>query len=85
LTEVNKGRLTLNQYVKVASEKSRQSLASLSEAGRDPARLDGDITVVDMDKEGTMRRQQAAQQEQTVAVAWLERLAKLWRDFRKRP
>jgi histidine ammonia-lyase len=54
LTEVNKGRLTLNQYVKVASENPAKVWQVYPKKGAIRLGSDGDFTVVDMDKEGTI-------------------------------
>jgi dihydroorotase-like cyclic amidohydrolase len=54
LTEVNKGRLTLNQYVKVASENPAKVWQVYPQKGAIRLGSDGDITVVDMDKEGAI-------------------------------
>jgi dihydroorotase len=54
LTEVNKGRMTLNQYVKVASENPARVWQMYPKKGAIALGSDGDITVVDMDKEGVI-------------------------------
>src|SRR3989454_958537 len=54
LTEVNKGRLTLNQYVKCASENPAKVWQVYPKKGAIRLGSDGDVTVVDMDKEGTI-------------------------------
>ena len=54
LTQVNKGRMTLNQYVKVASENPAKRLADVSEEGSLSVGSDGDLTIVDMNKEATI-------------------------------
>jgi len=54
LTEVNKGRLTLNQYVKVACENPAKVWQVYPKKGAIRLGSDGDITIVDMDKEGTI-------------------------------
>jgi dihydroorotase len=52
LTEVNKGRMTLNQYVKVASENPAKVWQMYPKKGAIRLGSDGDVTVVDMSKEG---------------------------------
>jgi dihydroorotase len=54
LTEVNKGRLTLNQYVKVACENPARVWQVYPKKGAIRLGSDGDITIIDMDKEGTI-------------------------------
>jgi dihydroorotase len=54
LTEVNKGRLTLNQYVKIASENPAKVWQMYPKKGAIRPGSDGDITIVDMDKEATI-------------------------------
>lgn len=54
LTEVNKGRMTLNQYVKVTSENPAKVWQIYPKKGAIRLGSDGDITIVDMDKEGTI-------------------------------
>jgi dihydroorotase-like cyclic amidohydrolase len=54
LTEVNKGRLTLNQYVKVACENPAKVWQIYPKKGAIRLGSDGDITIIDMDKEGTI-------------------------------
>jgi allantoinase len=54
LTEVNKGRMTLNHYVKVASENPAKVWQIYPKKGAIRLGSDGDVTVVDMDKEGTV-------------------------------
>ena len=51
LTEVNKGRMSLNQYVKVASENPARVWQIYPKKGAIHLGSDGDITIVDMDKE----------------------------------
>ena len=52
LTEVNKGRMTLNQYVKLTSENPAKVWQIYPQKGALKLGSDGDITIVDMDKEG---------------------------------
>jgi dihydroorotase len=54
LTEVNKGRMTINQYVKVASENPARNWQIYPQKGAIRLGSDGDITIVDMDKEGAI-------------------------------
>jgi len=54
LTEVNKGRMTLNHYVKVASENPAKVWQIYPKKGAIRLGSDGDITIVDMDKEGVI-------------------------------
>ncbi len=54
LTEVNKGRLTLNQYVKVASENPAKVWQLYPQKGAIRLGSDGDVTIVDMAKEGVI-------------------------------
>jgi dihydroorotase-like cyclic amidohydrolase len=54
LTEVNKGRMTLNQYVKVASENPARVWQIYPRKGAIRLGSDGDITIVDMNKEATI-------------------------------
>jgi len=54
LTEVNKGRLTINQYVRLASENPARVWQVYPKKGAIRLGSDGDITVVDMDKEGAI-------------------------------
>ena len=64
LTEVNKGRMTLNHYVvKVASENPARVWQMYPKKGAIRLGSDGDVTIVDMNKEAHDRRRQAAQQE----------------------
>ncbi len=51
LTQVNKGRISLNQYVKVASENPAKVWQLYPRKGAIRLGSDGDVTVVDMDKE----------------------------------
>ncbi len=55
LTEVNKGRLTLNQYVRVSSEGPAKVFNLYPQKGCLRIGSDADLTIVDMDKEGTLR------------------------------
>lgn len=54
LTQVNKGRLSLTQYVKVACENPAKVWQFYPKKGAIRLGSDGDLTVVDMDKEGTI-------------------------------
>lgn len=54
LTEVNKGRLTLNQYVKLTSENPARVWQIYPRKGAIRLGSDGDVTIVDMDKEGVI-------------------------------
>jgi dihydroorotase len=54
LTQVNKGRLTLNHYVKVASENPAKVWQIYPRKGAIGLGSDGDLTIVDMNKEGTI-------------------------------
>lgn len=54
LTEINKGRMTLNHYVKVASENPAKVWQIYPRKGAIRLGSDGDVTVVDMDKEGAI-------------------------------
>lgn len=54
LTEINKGRMTLNHYVKVASENPAKVWQIYPRKGAIRLGSDGDATVVDMDKEGAI-------------------------------
>jgi dihydroorotase len=54
LTEVNKGRMSLNQYVKVACENPARVWQIYPRKGAIRLGSDGDITIVDMDKEATI-------------------------------
>ena len=51
LNEVNKGRLTLNHYVRLASENPAKIWQMYPKKGAIALGSDGDLTVVDMDKE----------------------------------
>jgi allantoinase len=54
LTEVNTGRMTLNHYVKVACENPAKVWQLYPKKGAIRLGSDGDITIVDMDKETTI-------------------------------
>lgn len=54
LTEVNKGRLTLNHYVRLTSENPAKVWQIYPQKGALRLGSDGDITIVDMDKEGVI-------------------------------
>ena len=54
LTEVNKGRMTLNHYVKVTSENPAKVWQVYPQKGAIRLGSDGDVTIVDMDKEGVI-------------------------------
>jgi dihydroorotase len=54
LTQVSKGRLTLNHYVKVASENPAKVWQMYPKKGAIRLGSDGDVTIVDMDKEMTI-------------------------------
>lgn len=54
LTEVNKGRMTLNHYVKVASENPARVWQMYPKKGAIRLGSDGDVTIVDMNKEMTI-------------------------------
>ena len=54
LTEVNKGRMTLNQYVRWASENPAKVWQMYPKKGAIRVGSDGDLTIVDMNKEGTI-------------------------------
>jgi dihydroorotase/allantoinase len=54
LTQVNAGRLTINQYVKVASENPARVWQMYPKKGSLNIGADGDLTIVDMNKEGTI-------------------------------
>jgi allantoinase len=51
LTQVNKGRMTLNHYVKVASENPAKVWQMYPKKGAIRLGSDGDVTIVDMNKE----------------------------------
>jgi dihydroorotase len=54
LTQVNKGRLTLNHYARVASENPARVWQMYPKKGAIRVGSDGDLTIVDMDKEMTI-------------------------------
>ena len=54
LTQVNKGRMTLNQYVQWASENPAKVWQMYPKKGAIRIGSDGDITIVDLNKEGTI-------------------------------
>jgi dihydroorotase-like cyclic amidohydrolase len=54
LTQVNKGRLSLNHYVKLASENPAKVWQMYPKKGAIRVGSDGDVTVVDMEKEMTI-------------------------------
>ena len=54
LTEVNKGRMSLNQYVKVVCENPARVWQIYPRKGAIRLGSDGDVTIVDMDKEATV-------------------------------
>jgi dihydroorotase len=54
LTQVNAGRMTINQYVKVASENPARVWQMYPKKGSLLLGSDGDLTIVDMDKEATI-------------------------------
>ena len=54
LTQVNNGRLTINQYVRLASENPARVWQVYPKKGAIRLGSDGDVTIVDMDKEGTI-------------------------------
>lgn len=54
LTEVNKGKMTLNHYVKLTSENPARVWQIYPQKGAIRLGSDGDVTIVDMDKEGTI-------------------------------
>ncbi|MBI2090399.1 MAG: dihydroorotase family protein [Deltaproteobacteria bacterium] len=54
LNEVNKGRMTLNHYVKLTSENPAKVWQIYPQKGAIRPGSDGDVTIVDMDKEGTI-------------------------------
>lgn len=54
LNEVNKGRMTLNHYVKLTSENPAKVWQIYPQKGAIRLGSDGDVTIVDMDKEGTI-------------------------------
>lgn len=54
LTQVNKGRMTLNQYVQWASENPAKVWQMYPKKGAIRVGSDGDVTIVDMNKEATI-------------------------------
>jgi dihydroorotase-like cyclic amidohydrolase len=54
LTEVNKGRMSLNQYVKLASENPAKVWQIYPRKGAIRLGSDGDVTIVDMEKEAVI-------------------------------
>lgn len=68
LTEVNKGRLTLNQYVKVASENPAKVWQLYPKKGAIRLGSDGDVTIIDMGKEGVIEPD--ALHSKTKATPW---------------
>ncbi len=54
LTQVNAGRMNLNQYVKVQAEGPARAWALWPRKGNLGRGADGDMTIVDMQKEGTI-------------------------------
>lgn len=54
LTQVNQGRMTLNHYVKVASENPAKVWQMYPRKGAIAIGSDGDVTIVDMQKEKTI-------------------------------
>lgn len=54
LTEVNRGRISLNHYVRLASENPAKVWQLYPRKGALRVGADGDVTVVDMDKEGAI-------------------------------
>ncbi len=54
LTEVNKGRMTLNHYAKITSENPAKVWQIYPQKGAIRLGSDGDVTIVDMDKEGVI-------------------------------
>jgi dihydroorotase-like cyclic amidohydrolase len=54
LTQVNNGRLTLNHYARVASENPAKVWQMYPKKGAIRVGSDGDLTIVDMDKEMTI-------------------------------
>ena len=57
LTQVNAGRLNLNQYVKVQAEGPARAWNLWPRKGTLGRGADGDLTIVDMGKEGVIDRQ----------------------------
>ncbi len=58
LTEVNRGRMTLNQYVRWASENPARVWALYPEKGSFHVGTDADFTIVDMDRTGVIRAEE---------------------------
>jgi dihydroorotase-like cyclic amidohydrolase len=54
LTQVNAGRMTINQYVKVASENPARVWQMYPKKGSLSIGADGDLTIVDMNKEAVI-------------------------------
>ena len=54
LTEVNKGRMSLNHYARLASENPAKVWQIYPQKGALRVGSDGDVTIVDMDKEGAI-------------------------------
>ena len=54
LTEVNRGRMTLGQYVKVASENPARVWQVFPKKGAIRLGSDADLVIVDMEKEGVL-------------------------------
>jgi dihydroorotase len=54
LTQVNAGRMTLNQYVKAQAEGPARAWTLWPRKGNLGRGADGDLTIVDMNKEGTI-------------------------------
>lgn len=54
LTQVNAGRLTLNQYVRAAAENPARVWQMYPKKGAIALGSDGDLTIVDMEREGTI-------------------------------
>jgi len=54
LTQVNAGRLSLNHYVKLAAENPARVFNLYPRKGTIAVGSDGDFTIVDMDREGTI-------------------------------
>jgi len=58
LTQVNAGRMNLNQYVKVQAEGPARAWNLWPRKGNLGKGADGDVTIVDMRKEGTIDQDQ---------------------------
>jgi len=54
LTQVNAGRLSLNHYVKLAAENPARAFNLYPRKGAIAVGSDGDFTIVDLDREGTI-------------------------------